>query len=109
MLFCLPKGIRVRVPRAALRDLGTVHLNDPQCGTEEESDTHVVLVTPLDGCGTVRRSRAGKTHFSNRVVAPSPIDKDDARESSLDFPFMCAIKAVDLPLGGAADQKDAAE
>ena len=100
-LICLPKGIQVRLPKRALQDWGPVHLNDPRCGAEEESDTHVVLKTPLDSCGTVRRSINGRTVYTNSIIGYAKNDDADKDKPALNFPFMCnmsrGMSATEMP------------
>ena len=48
----------VKMPRDILpaqADPSLLHLNDPGCGALNVNERNVVMKTPLEGCGTVRR------------------------------------------------------
>ena len=36
-------------------DASVLHLNDPSCGANYVTKKSVIIKTPLEGCGTVRR------------------------------------------------------
>lgn len=104
MVICLPKEMHVKIPKDDARDPGLLHLNDPECGVADVSDTHVVLKSPLDGCGTVRRTLAGKVVYTNKVMVARQNDGNEKENAPISFPFHCAYRPLRLPVEGGENE-----
>ena len=58
VLLCLPASMEVKISRDSLplqADPSLLHLNDPGCGVHHVDERNVIMKTPLEGCGTVKR------------------------------------------------------
>ena len=58
MVMCLVDSMHVFIPRRHLPrsvDPWQLRLDDERCGVAQMNDEHVMLQTPLEGCGTTRR------------------------------------------------------
>ena len=85
--------MQVKVRRDVIGYGASVHLNDAQCSAAELSDTHVLLKTPLDGCGTERRSVDGTQVYTNNVhISRQEVGDEEKREPPEEFPFRCSYK-----------------
>ncbi|PFX27882.1 Pancreatic secretory granule membrane major glycoprotein GP2 [Stylophora pistillata] len=90
MVMCLIDSMHVFIPRRHLPrsvDPWRLRLDDVQCGVVQMNDEHVMLKTPLDGCGTTRRTYEKSISFHNKVVTPSGM-------KFLDLPFQCSYKVL---------------
>jgi len=97
-VICLPRAMYIRISTKHLQqmlshkiDPVSFHLNDPACGVIKADDAHIVLGTPLNGCGTERRQIGDSLTFTNKVVVDSSWAKRFApRISPFEFPFRCS-------------------
>ena len=71
-------------------DRETFRFDNKSCGTYAVTSKHVSLRTPLDACGTIRRSSGETITYSNKVVAET---KDKANICVVEFPFSCTYRA----------------
>lgn len=64
-----------------------LQLRDPKCKPKENA-THVILTTPLIGCGTTVRHTSKAVVYSNTVAETSPRGMI-TRINRIDIPFSC--------------------
>lgn len=91
MVMCLVDAMHVFIPRRHLPrsvDPWQLRLDDERCGVAQMNDEHVMLQTPLEGCGTTRRTYEKSVSFHNKVVAQSGM-------GFLDLPFQCSYETLD--------------
>lgn len=97
-IICLPHSMYIRMSIIQLQqmlshdfDPVSLHLNDPSCGVIKADSAHVVLGTPLNGCGTERMQIGSSLTFTNKVAVDSSYAKRVAsRTSPFEFPFRCS-------------------
>ena len=71
-------------------DTETFRLENKSCGSNAVTSEHVSLRTPLNACGTVRRSNGDNVTYLNKVVAKT-IGKGNIY--IVQFPFSCTYRA----------------
>ena len=84
----------VKIPKEFVRDPELLHLNDPECGVADTTDTHVVLKTPLEGCGNARRALGRKVVYTNNVWFARQSDGNEKSQAPIQFPFQCSYKSI---------------
>ncbi|XP_068694728.1 uncharacterized protein [Montipora foliosa] len=92
VILCLPAGIHVHIKRQSLPryvDASFLRLDDPRCGVVRVDDDEVMLATPLNSCGTMRRTENDHVSFQNKVVAEFG---EGNKRSHAEFPFRCTYK-----------------
>lgn len=75
VILCLPAGMHVHVSRQSLPPFvnpSLLRLDDPRCGVKQMDDNGVMLATPLNSCGTVRRYRPSSS-FNRLPFEPDVI------------------------------------
>ena len=105
IIVCLPEEMYVKIPKEFVRDPELLHLNDPECGVADTTDTHVVLKTPLEGCGNAHRALGRKVVYTNNVWFARQSDGNEKSQAPIQFPFRCSYKSTRLPL--ERDENDA--
>jgi len=68
-----------------------LRLDDPRCGVKQMDDNGVMLATPLNSCGTMRRTNDDRVSFHNKVVAEFDVG---SKRSLVEFPFKCTYKKL---------------
>lgn len=71
-------------------DTETFRLENKSCGSNAVTSEHVSLRTPLNACGTIRRSNGDNVTYLNKVVAKT-IGKGNIY--IVQFPFSCTYRA----------------
>ena len=106
VFFYLCSGLTVKCSRDSMiaildlmkfpnMDTGTMTLNDASCKATHVNDTHAIIETPLDGCGTTHNASEDYLHYYNNIKI-SRIKKNvssDAiitRDHEALFPFQCS-------------------
>jgi len=94
IILCLPTEMQVRVARKSLPPLvdpSLLRLSDPRCGVVQKDENDIRLTTPLDRCGTIRRTYDETVSFHNKVVAEFGTG---SKRSFHEFPFRCSYKKL---------------
>ncbi|XP_031568335.1 neural cell adhesion molecule 2-like isoform X2 [Actinia tenebrosa] len=70
-------------------DRDSFRLRDPSCQPYKKTDSHVILRTRLDGCGTTNQHRNLSVTYYNSVTAR--VAKTPSKMHIVEFPFSCTF------------------